>query len=156
MRSEELLAGSREEIAALKGESDVLRSRCSELEQELEKSAESHANSLVVAFSEGRQVADEELLRLKHDLEEAKKALLKFQRKMERIVNTPLGAQFRASKGLSELAKNGGAARARIAKIRSLLQPAVVQSLHVGNKMLNGKKRLCGGKDTQDETGQAL
>jgi len=72
------------------------------------------------------------------------------------MVSTPLGAQLQASKGLSELAKTGGAARAHIAKIRSLLQPIVVHSIHAGNKMSKGKKRLCGDKDLQDGTGQGL
>ena len=154
--SEELLAGSREEIATLKTESDLLRSRCVTLEEELYKNEDSYNSNLTMAKEQGRQDAHEELMRLEQELMEAKKAVLKFQRKIERMVSTPVGTQLRASKGLGELARTGGAARARIAKIRSLLQPHVVQSIQAGNNTSNRRKRLCGDKDIQDGTGQAI
>ena len=87
-------------------------------------------------------------MRLEQELMEARKAVVKIQRKMERMVSTPIGPQLRATKGLAELAKSGGAARARIAKIRSVLQPLTVQSIHEGNRTSNRRKRLCGDKDT--------
>ena len=128
-RSEELLAGSREEIATLKTESNLLRSQCVTLEEELYKNEDSYNSNLTMAKEQERQDAHEELMRLEQELMEAKKAVLKFQRKIERMVSTPVGTQLRASKGLGELARTGGAARARIAKIRILLQPHVVQSI---------------------------
>ena len=48
-RSEELLVGSREEIATLKTESDLLRSRCVTLEEELYKNEDSYNSNLTMA-----------------------------------------------------------------------------------------------------------
>ena len=116
-RFEKLLAGSREEIATLKSEFDLLRSRCVTLKEELYRNENSYNNNLTMAKEQGRQGAHEELMRLEQELMEAKNAILKFQRKIERMVNTPIGTQLRASKGLGELARTGGAAKACIAKI---------------------------------------
>jgi predicted nucleic acid-binding Zn-ribbon protein len=181
MRSADLLAGSTEEINMLKSESESLRSRCVALEDQLERNEYNYRNNLLQLRQQGQEAADQhaeeislamlqathglrqvreahqqQLADGQHELTEARRALLKLRKKIERMISTPLGAQLRASKGLSELAKTGGAARARIAKIRSLLQPRVVQSIHDGNKTSKGRKRLCGNRDIQEGTGHAL
>lgn len=145
-----------EEIVMLKRESDLFKYRCAELEEELQRRQDGFEINLRIAKEQGRATADEDLLRLEQELLAARKALLKMQRKVERIANTPGGPQRRTSKSLANLSKTGGAARARIAKIRSLLQPEVVGNIQGQNTICNKRKRLCGDKDTQNETGQAI
>lgn len=180
-REKGLLAASREEIVEFQSESESLKARCTTLEEQLQRNELSYKSNLVILQQKHRETTDqhqqqlesrmlqaaeelgrvnevhhEELECVKQELAEVRKALWRLKKKMERMVSTPLGAQLRAQKGLSELSKTGGAARARVAKIRSLLQPRVVQSIQDGNKSGGSKKRLCGNRDTQEGTGDAI
>lgn len=56
----------------------------------------------------------------------------------------PFGLRLRShhSRGLDELTQDGGQAKRRRKQLRSVLQPAVVDSIHRLNKACKGKKRL--------------
>lgn len=110
---------------------------------EIETLKESHEKSLQLIGAE---------------LKRTKATLRRREKRLQNLVKTPYGyhSVVRDRKDLSRLAPKGGHAKRMMRLARSIIVLATVNRIQTFNNTSGSKRRLCGTKDIQAETGKVL
>ena len=92
------------------------------------------------------------------ELKRTKTTLRRREKRLENLVKTPYGYRsvVRDRKDLSKLAPKGGHAKRMMRLARSIIVPATKNKIQASNNTSGSRRRLCGTKDIEVQTGKVL
>lgn len=101
---------------------------------------------------------EKSLIELTSVLKRTKATLKRREKRLENLVKTPFGYRscVREAKDLSNLAPKGGHTKRRIRLARTIMNLTTVKNIQTLNKISGVRRRLCGTKEKQAETGKVL
>ena len=155
----------KDEVATLKSENERLiieyESRLTALNAKSQLESDERLRLEVemwIEIQSQNESHEKSLIELASVLKRTKATLKRREKRLENLVKTPFGYRscVREAKDLSNLAPKGGHTKRRIRLARTIMNPTTVKNIQTLNKISGVRRRLCGTKEKQAETGKVL